>query len=161
MSILVDNFASNSATTWSLMFKWGEGHDKAFEAVKECLLRLHVVALFDPKLSTRIDTDGSKLNGLGYSLHSRHLSETESRYALIEFEAFSVAWGVKTFHYFLAGLPTFLVRNYHRTLIPILNNYALNEIDNPRFQRLVKKLGPYQYMAEHISGVNNAVADAL
>ena len=40
-----------------------EAHDKAFEAVKECLLRLPVLALFDPKLPMRIDTDGSKLNG--------------------------------------------------------------------------------------------------
>ena len=47
------------------VFNWGEAHDKVFEAVKECLLRLPVLALFNPKLPTRIDTDGSKMNGLG------------------------------------------------------------------------------------------------
>ena len=165
------------------IFSWSEEHDKAFEAVKECLMRLPVLAQFDPKLETRLETDGSKLKGLGYSLQQEHgssckckcpgviwknvqcgsrfLSETESRYAPIEFEALSVAWAVRKCHYFLAGLPEFLIRNDHRTLIPILNSYTLNDIENPRVRRLVEKLRPYKYRAEHISGANNKVADAF
>ena len=165
------------------MFSWGDAHDKAFEAVKTCLTRLQTLTLFDPELETRIETDGSKLKGLGYSLQqfhgrgckckctqqiwksiqcgSRFLSETESRYAPIEFEALGVAWGVNKCRYFLTGLPEFIIRNDHRTLIPILNNKSLNEIDNPRLQRLVEKLRPYRYRAEHVSGVKNCIADAL
>ena len=165
------------------IYSWNEDHDKAFEAVKECLTRLTILAHFDPKLPTRVDTDGSKLKGLGYSLQqehgrnckckcpeicwmnvqcgSRHLSETESRYAPIEFEALGVAWAVRKCHYFLAGMPEFLIRNDHRTLIPILNNYSLNDIENPRVRRLVEKLRPYKYKAEHISGEKNKVADAF
>ena len=45
---------------------------------------------------------------------SRFLTETESRYAPIEFEALCVAWAC---HYFLAGLPEFLIRNDHRQKI--------------------------------------------
>ena len=86
---------------------------------------------------------------------------TESRYAPIEFEALGVAWGVDKCRYFLTGLPEFIIRNDHRTLIPILNNKSLNEIDNPRLQRLVEKLRPYTYRAEHVSGKDNCIADAL
>lgn len=165
------------------VFTWGKEHDKAFEAIKECLTRLITLVQFDPKLPTRLDTDGSKLKGLGYTLFQEHgkscackcpevvwksiqcgsrfLTETEARYAPIEFEALGVAWAVKKCHYFLAGLPEFLIRNDHRTLIPILNTYSLNDIENPRVRRLVEKLRPYKYRAEHISGEKNVVADAF
>ena len=165
------------------VFSWNKEHDKAFEAVKECLARLTVLTQFDPKLPTRLTADGSKLKGLGYTLQQEHgrlcdcscpdivwkniqcgsrfLTDTESRYAPIEFEALSVAWAVKKCNYFLAGLPEFLIRNDHKTLIPILNNYTLNDIENPRVRRLVEKLRPYKYRAEHISGDKNKVADAF
>ena len=165
------------------MFTWGKEHDEAFEAVKQCLTRLPILALFDPGLRTRIEADGSKLKGLGYSLQqfhgdgckckcahrvwrnvqcgSRWLSEAESRYAPVEFEALAVAWGVHKCKYFLAGLPEFIIRNDHRTLIPLLNSKSLNEIDNPRVSRLIEKLRPYRYKAEHVSGIKNCVADAL
>ena len=148
------------------VFTWGKEHDKAFEAIKACLTRLITLVQFDPKLPTRLDTDGSKLKGLGYTLFQEHgkscackcpevvwksiqcgsrfLTETEGRYAPIEFEALGVTWAVKKCHYFLAGLPEFLIRNDHRTLIPILNNYSLNDIENPRVRRLVEKLRPYK-----------------
>ena len=86
---------------------------------------------------------------------------TESRYAPIEFEALGVAWGVDKCRYFLTGLPEFIIRNDHRTLIPILNNKSLKEIDNPRLQRLIEELRPYTYRAEHVSGKDNCIADAL
>ena len=165
------------------VYLWGEAHDRAFEAVKQCLTGLQTLTLFDPELPTRIETDGSKLKGLGYSLQqwhgigckckcsqkvwksiqcgSRFLSETESRYAPIEFEALGVAWGVDKCRYFLTGLPEFIIRNDHRTLIPILNNKSLKEIDNPRLQRLIEELRPYTYRAEHVSGKDNCIADAL
>merc|ERR1712020_803285 len=54
------------------MFVWSEHHDKAFEAVKKCLTRLSTLALFDTGLETRIETDGSKLKGLGFSLQQLH-----------------------------------------------------------------------------------------
>ena len=55
----------------------------------------------------------------------------------------------------------FIIRIDHRTLIPILNSKSLSEIDNPRVLRLVEKLRPYRYKAEHISSIKNRVTDAL
>ena len=165
------------------IFSWNREHDEAFEAIKECLANLTVLTQFDPKLPTRLTADGSKLKGLGYTLQQEHgksctckcsemvwkniqcgsrfLTDTESRYAPIEFEALSVVWAVTKCKYFLVGLPEFLIRNDHKTLIPILNNYNLNDIENPRVRRLVEKLRPYKYRAEHISGNKNTVADAF
>ena len=165
------------------IFSWNKEHDEAFEAIKKCLANLTVLTQFDPKLPTRLTADGSKLKGLGYTLQQEHgrsctckcpeivwkniqcgsrfLTETESRYAPIEFEALSVVWAVIKCKYFLTGLSEFLIRNDHKTLIPILNNYNLNDIENPRVRRLVEKLRPYRYRAEHISGNKNTVADAF
>ena len=90
---------------------------------------------------------GDSLDWKSVHCGSGFLTETESRYAPIEIEALGVAWAVKKCHYFLAGLSEFLIRNDHRTLIPILNTYALNEIENPRVLRLVEKLRPYKCRA--------------
>ena len=54
------------------VFTLGEEHDRAFEAIKTCLTRLIALVQFDLKLPTRLDTDGSKLKGLGYSLQQEH-----------------------------------------------------------------------------------------
>ena len=72
-----------------------------------------------------------------------------------------MVWAVTKCKYFLVGLHEFLIWNDHKTLIPILNNYNLNDIENPRVRRLIEKLRPYKYRAEHISGNKNTVADAF
>ena len=66
---------------------------------------------------------------------SRFLQDAETRYAPIEFEALGVAWAVKKCRYFLAGLPHFLVLCNHHMLIPILNYYSIDQIENPQVQR--------------------------
>ena len=67
---------------------------------------------------------------------SRFLSEAESRYATIELELLAVAWAITKCKMFLAGLQHFSVVTNHNPLIPILNSRRLEEIENPRLQRL-------------------------
>ena len=156
--------------TWA----WSETHTRAFEAVKRALTSPPVLAFLDPSLPTALQTDASRLNGLGYALLQRHqeqwrlvqcgsrfLSETESRYAAIELELLAVTWAVRKCHLFLAGLPSFDVLTDHRPLIPILNQKSLPEIDNPRLRRLRMKLLAYSFTSTWQSGKNHCIPDAL
>ena len=111
----------------------------------------------------RKHTDASRL-GLGFVLlqrdkdsdeewktvqaGSRFLTDTETRYAVIELECLAVAWAVKKCHIFLSGIDHFTVVTDHNPLIPILNSHRLNEIENPRLQRLRTRLMAYNLTAQ-------------
>ena len=62
---------------------------------------------------------------------------------------------------FLEGLPSFLLLTDHRPLIPILNEYSLDKLDNPRILRLRLKMQRYSFTARWIPGKKNLMADAL
>ena len=89
------------------------------------------------------------------------LSSAESRYAIIELELLAVAWAVSKCNIFLAGLEHFTVITDHNPLIPILNSHHLDEIENPRLQRLRTKLMAYSFTAVWCKGATNNAPDAL
>ena len=99
--------------------------------------------ILDPSKPTRLCTDASR-QGLGFILQqktddnwaliqagSKFLSDSESRYAIIELELLAVSWATIKCKLFLAGLPHFMIVTDHHPLIPILNNHRLDEIENP------------------------------
>ena len=61
---------------------------------------------------------------------------------------------------FLAGLQHFSVVTDHNFLIPILNSRRLDEIENPRLQRLKSRLMGYNFTAHWIKGKGNSAPDA-
>jgi hypothetical protein len=67
---------------------------------------------------------------------SRLIVPAESRYAMIELECLAVAWTMKKYKSFLECLPSFEVVLDQRPLIPILNDYTLDQLDNQRLLRL-------------------------
>ena len=155
-------------------FVWDASHTAAFEAVKSALVSPPVLAHFQLGRPLRLETDASVLHGLGYALWqqqrdnqwhllecgSRFLSDAESRYAVIELGCLAVVWAVKKCGLFLHG-SLFEIVTDHCPLVPILNHYSLDQIENPRLQRLVLKLRPYQLHATWRKGTDNAFADAL
>ena len=64
-------------------------------------------------------------------------------------------------HLFLAGLQHFQVITDNNPLIPILNHHRLDEIENPRLQRLKIKLMTYNFTTEWVKGTKNDAPDAL
>lgn len=143
-------------------FVWGPDHDTAFQQAKQLLTKAPVLAYFDQSRETHLYTDASTL-GLGFLLlqrqhsegsdwrvvqaGSRFLTDTESRYAVIELECLAVAWAIKKYHLFLAGLDHFMVITDHSPLIPILNSHRLDEIENPRLQHLRTRIMSYNFTA--------------
>ena len=152
---------------------WTAQHDKAFCDVKQKLVTPPVLAFYDPSKPTALQTDASRLNGLGYALlqlhgsdwklvqcGSRFLTSCETRYAVIELEMSAVVWAVKKCRPFLAGR-CFEIITDHRPLVSILTQKSLPEIENPRLQRLRMKLLDYQFTTSSRPGRQLAIPDAL
>ena len=156
-------------------WEWTSVHDGAFRRAREALSNTKCLAFYDPALPTALHVDASRLNGLGFLLKqkgadghwrlvqagSRFLSSAESRYAMIELECLAAAWAMFKCRQFLEGLPTFDLITDHRPLVPILNEYALDKLDNPRLLRLRLKMQRFSVSAKWIAGKANKDADAL
>ena len=144
-------------------FLWTPVHDEAFSRAKQVLTTAPTLAYFDPTKDTYLHTDASML-GLGFLLMqksndsdwnlvqagSRFLTDAESRYAVIELKCLAVAWAIKKCNIFLAGIDHFTVVT-HR----------LDEIENPRLQRLRTRLMAYNFTARWQKGSKHEAADAL
>ena len=92
---------------------------------------------------------------------SRFLSDAETRYAMIELECLGAAWAMSKCQQFIEGLHSFELILDHKPLIPILNDYALDKLDNPRLLRLRLKMQRYSFIARWVPGKMNMDADAL
>ena len=150
-------------------FMWSPTDDQAFQAAKEHLMIAPILSFFDTDKPIRLRTDASR-HGLGFLLQQQNpdgkwtltqagscfLSDAECRYAIIELEKLAVCWAILKCHTFLAGLQHFQVVTDHNPLIPILNNHRLDEIENPRLQRLRTRILGYNF-----TGSNNSAPDAL
>ena len=60
-----------------------------------------------------------------------------------------------------SGLPHFYVSTDHNPLISILNSRRLDEVENPRLQRLKVHLMGYNFTAQWTKDSNNSAPDAL
>ena len=72
-----------------------------------------------------------------------------------------MTWAITKCHLFLAGLPHFTIITDHHPLVPILNNHRLDEIENPRLQRLKTKTMGYNFTTKWLIGTLNHAPDAL
>ncbi len=146
----------------------------AFQKTKEFLSTPAALAFYDHRRPTRLFTDASRLNGLGFVLKqqqedgvwktvqagSRYLTSAEERYAMVELELLAIAWACKKTATFTEGIEFTIVTD-HKPLIPILRDYSLAEIENKRLQRLRMKIDHLSYSVEWIKGADNKEADAL
>ena len=151
---------------------WGPTQEKAFSKVKQELVGTPTLALYDPKLRTKIMADASSF-GLGAVLMQEHhkewrpvayasraMSNTERHYAQIEKEALAIiTWACEKFRTYVMGL-TFLVETDHKLLVPLLSTKHL-ELLPPRLIRFRLRLGHFSYTIEHIPGKLLYTADVL
>ena len=89
-------------------FLWTADHDNAFEKVKRVLSKSPILAVYDPKRPTRLETDASRLFGLGFDLLQQHedgswrlimcgsrfLRDVETRYAMLELECLAIEFAI-------------------------------------------------------------------
>ena len=155
-------------------FMWTPDHQLAFDTVKKALASTPILQFFDPSRPTLLQTDASRLNGLGYALlqkdesdvwrliqcGSRFLADAESRYSTIELELLAVTWSMWKCSYFLMGISFGLVTD-HRPLLPILDKFTLDQIANPRLQRLREKIAAFTFRTSWLKGSALCLPDAL
>ncbi len=79
----------------------------------------------------------------------------------MELECLAVVWSINKCSLFLSGLPHFTIVTDHSSLIPILNTHRLDEIENPRLQRLCTRILSFNFTAQWLKGTKNEAADAL
>ena len=72
-----------------------------------------------------------------------------------------MVWAMSKCKFYLTGLQHFDVVTDHRPLIPILNHYSLDAIENPRLQRLKEKLSAFQFSAQWRAGKQLCIPDML
>ena len=154
-------------------FLWSTPQDEALNQVKKSLTTPPQLSFFDINKPTRLCTDASR-QGLGFVLQqqtaeqwtliqagSRFLSDAETRYAVIEFEMLAVSWAIGKCRLFLAGLQHFQIITDHNPLISILNTRRLDEIENPRLQRLKARIMGYHFTVQCTKGCKHHAPDAL
>ena len=152
-------------------FVWGEIQEEAFKNLKTILTSTQVLAHYDNNKRTVLAVDACN-SGLGGCLYqesegklkpvayaSKSLSDTESRYAIIEKEALAVTWGCERFSQYLIGRQ-FEIQTDHRPLVASLQTKRLDSL-SPRLQRFKMRLSRYDYWITYVPGKQQSVPDAF
>ena len=145
---------------------WESEQQNAFEATKQVITALPVLAYFDKTKKHTIHCDASK-KGLGAVLLqeskpvmciSRVLTETEQRYSNIERELLAIVFALKRLNHYTFGR-TIMVQSDHQPLQSIWKKSIVSA--SPRLQRLLLRLAHYNINIEFLCGKENVIADAL
>ena len=155
-------------------FRWTEAHTTAFQVTKKALVSAPTLAHFNPSKPTALHTDASRRKGLGYALlqqhadkwrliqcRSRFLTDTESRYAMVELELLAATWAMKKCRIQLLGLSHFELVVDHKPLVTILDRHRLDDIDNTRLQRLKEKTSLFSFTTRWTKDKDHCISDAL
>ena len=147
-------------------FNRGPEHQAAFKLVKIEIAVAPILAYYDPKKTTVLQTDVS-INGHGVCLlqdekpvyfASKALTEAQHGYVAIELESLAVAWVMEKFHHFLYG-NHFILETDQKPLETILSR-SLNQA-MPRLQRILIRTFPYNFSVCYLPGLKNQLADCL
>ena len=147
-------------------FNWGPEHQDAVKQIKCEIVRAPILAYYNPRKETVLQTDAS-VKGLGACLlldqksvyfASKALTETQHGYVAIEIESLAVAWAMEKFHHFLYA-SHFILETDQKPLEAILSK-SLNQA-TPRLQRILIRTFPYTFMVRYIPGMTNQLADCL
>ena len=128
-------------------FNWDPEHQTTFMLVKNEIVTTPMLAYYDPKKTTVLQTDAS-VNEVGACLFqdeklvyftSKALTEAQHGYVAIELESLAVVWAMEKFHHFLYG-NHFILETDQKPLETILAR-SLNQT-TPRLQRILIRTFP-------------------
>ena len=126
-------------------FNWGPEHQSAFTQMKQEIVSAPILAYYNPKKQTVLQTDAS-IKGLGTCLlqeekpvyfANKVLTDAQWGYVVIELELLAVAWAKEKFHHFLYA-SHFILETDQKPLEAILSK-SINQA-TPRPQRILIKL---------------------
>ena len=148
--------------------KWGEVQEKAFNTLREALLKRPILRLPDHSRNFTLRTDASN-SGIGAVLMQEHegklhpvayaskkLTNAETKYSTLEKECLAIIWGVGKFRLFLAG-KKFVLQTDHKPLTFL----STARYKNDRILRWSLSLQGYDFVVKDIAGKENVMADYL
>ena len=151
-------------------FKWTEKCQVAFDFIKESLTTIPLLTYPDPNLPYTLYTDASdhcvgacltqvsEIDGVEKPLYflSHRLSDTQTRWATIEKEAFAIYFALKKLDHYLHGAE-FVIKCDHKPL-----KYVLDApMQNRKIQLWALSIAGYNCQVEYIPGPQNMCADLL
>ena len=147
-------------------FNWGPEHEESFKLVKRENANAPILAYYNPRKPTVLQTDAS-IKGLGACLlqderpvyfASKALTEAQRGYVAIELESLAVAWAMEKFHHFPYA-NHFILETNPKPLETILSR-SLNQA-TPHLQRILIRTFPYNFTVRYLPGLKNQLADCL
>ena len=131
-------------------FNWGPEHEESFKLVKKEIANAPILAYYNPRKTTVLQTDAS-IKTLGACLlqdkrpvyfASKALTEAQRGYVAIELESLAVAWAMEKFHHYLYA-NHFILQTDQKPLETILSR-SLNQA-TPHLQRILIRTFPYNF----------------
>jgi hypothetical protein len=175
----VPDLAQNTNALRSLLkkenaFVWRAEHEEEVRQVKRILTSPGLLKPFDPALPTEILTDAARIHGMGFILLQREkdgsprlitcgstaMTGPQTRYAVIETEMLALVWAIEKCEFYLKGIRSFRAVVEHKPLVGVFAK-DLNEIKNPRLQRMRMRIMQYSFDIEWRAGKTHLIADAL
>ncbi|KAG3195861.1 hypothetical protein PC128_g8146 [Phytophthora cactorum] len=149
---------------------WEAGHDEAFQAVKESLLRAPILALPDPDRPFSVVCDASDF-AIGCVLlqedadgrerviafESRQLKAAEKNYPVHDKELLAMKYALVKFRVHLLGSKPFVIYTDHASLRTATQSPHLSQ----RMARWLSFFAGYNFEVKYKPGRLNVVADAL
>ena len=147
-------------------FEWTEECQRAFEELKAALMTEPVLVFPDwnKPFSVYVDASQTAVGGVLVQEHgggqraihyySRKLTPTQSRWPIIEREAYAIVEGIRQFKPYLYG-HKFTVYSDHQPLRYLFKS----EIKNVKVQKWAMDLSQYDMTIEYITGAKNKQAD--
>ncbi|KAG3049466.1 hypothetical protein PC122_g23554 [Phytophthora cactorum] len=149
---------------------WEVGHDEAFQAVKESLLRAPILALLDPDRPFSVVCDASDF-AIGCALlqadadgregiiafESRQLKAAEKNYPVHDKELLAMKYALVKFRVHLLGSKPFVIYTDHASLRTATQSPHLSQ----RMARWLSFFAEYNFEVKYKLGRLNVVADAL
>ncbi len=173
----VENFAKIAQPLTMLLkknqlFIWGESQQKAFEEIKDKVLKPPVLAHYDPEAKVVLRTD-SCMYGLGGHLiqvpsyenraegqllacTSRTLSTAEKNYSITDLECLAIVFSIEKFRPYLFGRH-FLVETDHHALCYLMRKKS----PAGRLCRWANYLQKFNFSIRYNSGKDHGDADCL
>ena len=147
-------------------FNWDPKHLGTCKLMKKEIARTPVLAYYNPREQTVLQTDTS-INGMGACLlqdekpvyfSSKALTEVQTGYVAIEIESVSSCWAMEKFHHFWYA-SHFILETDQKPLESILAKSFNQAIQ--RLQRTLIRTFPYHFTVCYIPGVTNHLANCL
>lgn len=148
-------------------FVWGAPQQQAFERLRSCCANSPMLAFLDYSKPIYLETDASDTgcgghlfqyddDGLKRSVAfvSVAFNDVQQRWSTYEQEAYAIYFCIIKFQHFLKG-SSFIVKTDHRNLKYIDNSTT------PKVMRWRLALSEYDFIIQHLPGMDNPVADGL